>query len=61
MSRKSGWEMLFVLLRKKQEYRTRHMDVALVNPDAAFKVWSPMLCKVQSNDGLALYIMVGNA
>jgi len=37
VSRKSGWVMLLVLQQEKQEYRTRHMYVALVDSDTAFK------------------------
>jgi hypothetical protein len=44
VSRKSGWEMLLVLLQEKQEYRARHMYVALVHSDTAFKVFVHLCC-----------------
>jgi len=44
VSRKSGWEMLLLLLQEKQEYRTCHMYLALVGCDTAFKVFGHLCC-----------------
>ena len=41
---KSGWEMLLVLQQEKQEYRTHHMYIALVDSDTAFKVFAHLCC-----------------
>jgi len=44
VSRKSGWEILLVLLQEKQEYRTCHLYVALVDSDTTFKVFGHLCC-----------------